>query len=162
MPYYNITSQNQNKIKQFKNKALVKVHSLSCGWCQQMAPEFEKFKNNKKLKNVDIFDIEMSNASNLNMPFVQHARNNGVPQLYIINNKGDILKEYSGNRTADDMFNFSKELINNNSLKENKNKNKNTKRKRKKRNSKTKKKVKFNNVKSKKNRITRTLTPWYK
>ena len=55
----------------------------------------------------------MSNASNIKMPFLQHAMNNGVPQLYIINNKGDILKEYSGNRTAGDMFEFSKELMNN-------------------------------------------------
>ena len=154
MPYCNITAEDVDKIKQIKKKALIKVHSLSCGWCRQMAPEFEKFKNNKKLKNVNIFDLEMSNASTINMPFVKHAMNNGVPQLYIINNKGEILKEYTGNRTADDMFNFSKELIN---MKKTR-----IKKKRNKRNNKTKKKVKFNNVKSKKNSITRTLTPWYK
>ena len=139
---------------QIKNKALIKVHSLSCGWCQQMAPEFEKFKNNKKLKNVNIFDLEMNNASNINMPFIKHAMNNGVPQIYIINNKGEILKEYSGNRTADDIFNFAKELINNKKTR--------IKKRRKKRNNKTKKNVKFNNISSKKNRISRTLTPWYK
>ena len=154
MPYCNITAEDVDKIKQIKKKALIKVHSLSCGWCRQMAPEFEKFKNNKKLKNINIFDLEMSNVSTINMPFVKHAMNNGVPQLYIINNKGEILKEYTGNRTADDMFNFSKELIN---MKKTR-----IKKKRNKRNNKTKKKVKFNNVKSKKNSITRTLTPWYK
>lgn len=154
MPYYNITPQNQHKIMKIKNKALIKVHSLSCGWCQQMAPEFEKFKNNKKLKNVNIFDLEMNNASNINMPFIKHAMNNGVPQIYIINNKGEILKEYSGNRTADDIFNFAKELINNKKTR--------IKKRRKKRNNKTKKNVKFNNISSKKNRISRTLTPWYK
>ena len=154
MPYCNITAEDVDKIKQIKKKALIKVHSLSCGWCRQMAPEFEKFKNNKKLKNINIFDLEMSNVSTINMPFVKHAMNNGVPQLYIINNKGEILKEYTGNRTADDMFNFSKELIN---IKKTR-----IKKRRNKINNKTKKKVKFNNVKSKKNSITRTLTPWYK
>jgi thiol-disulfide isomerase/thioredoxin len=159
MPYYNITSENQDKIKQIKNKALIKVHSLSCGWCRQMAPEFEKFKNNKKLKNVNIFDLEMSNASTIDMPFVKHAMNNGVPQLYIINNKGEILKEYTGNRTADDMFHFSKELIN---IKKTRIKKSRKKIKNRKKRNKTKKNINFGNVKSKKNRIIRSLTPWYK
>ena len=156
MPFYIVNENNINKINNITKPSVVRVHSLSCYWCKLMTPEFNKFKNNKILKNINIFDIETHHLSKINLPFVKTALNNGVPQLYIINKNGEILKEYKGDRTSNDMFNFSKELIKKQKVKTKKI----SKQKKKKLKS---RKVLFNlkkNKFSKKNNIFRSLTPW--
>lgn len=159
MPFYEINENNINILNNIKKPSLIRIHSLSCYWCKLMTPEFNKLKNNKKLKNINIFDIEASNLFKINLPFVEISLKKGVPQLYLINKNGEIIKEYTGDRTEKDMLLFAEQLIKN---KKSKKSLKNKKTKKNLKNKKSKKVVfKLKNKKTKKN-ISRTLTPWKK
>jgi hypothetical protein len=113
MPFCEITDSNMEKLHKLDNSAIIRIHSLSCHWCKVMTPEFKKFINNEKLKNIDVFDIETSYLSKINLPVIKTGMSKGVPQLYIINNKGEILKEFEGNmdRTEKNMLLFADDLI---------------------------------------------------
>jgi thiol-disulfide isomerase/thioredoxin len=107
-----ITSDDINKINSTERPFIIRIYSNSCGWCVKMTPEFNNFKQNKLLNNINVFDLNVNDISKIKRAFVTNdLLSKGIPQLFIIDKNGEIIKETIGFKTENDMLLFANDII---------------------------------------------------
>jgi len=86
---------------------LLRYHSPLCGHCTDMKPEWDNVKNDPRLKNANIkvVDAHVNITNNTKHPSAQDVSQKGVPTIYLI--KGNEMKEYTGDRTKDEIVSFA-------------------------------------------------------
>ena len=149
------TNEKINLQNMLKNHAiLVKFYSDTCGYCQEMKPEWENAIhkiNNKNPKNLVILEVEASNMHNFEDEEMIKPKIMGYPTIMYLNkNKNKVqVTPFEGSRTSNEFVEFTfKNLKNSINVKKNKNKNKTKKSKKGKKGSrKTSKKGKKNKKK---------------
>jgi thiol-disulfide isomerase/thioredoxin len=114
MKIVDIESNNVNEFEKIIKEmpAFVKIFSPGCGHCIAMAPAWDNLKKNAALKNLNfaLVAINSSAVENMKSPGVKSF--NGVPTLREIKKgTGEAGKEYSGNRSTDDMAKFIQGLF---------------------------------------------------
>ena len=122
----NINKESITKILSSKI-CLIGVFSKLCIHCKNMKPQWKLLK--KKLKkfncNALLFEIDSDQLNHIGYDTL--TKNiNGLPSIMVFK-KGKLIKEYNGNRTSEDMFNFFKPYLVLVKNKTNKNYNKNNK-----------------------------------
>lgn len=81
---------------------LIYFYAEWCPLCQQFAPEWNKF---KKIVTNNVNIVERSCVKYENY-CSKIKLLNGYPTLYFIDSKSNKIKEYTGNRTANDLKDF--------------------------------------------------------
>ena len=89
---------------------LVRYHSPNCGHCLAMEDEWKALAQSGLITDntIEIVDVDVSIADNLNHPSAKKALNVGVPSIYFL--KGSQMVEYNGDRTAKKMAEFANSL----------------------------------------------------
>lgn len=113
MKIYSINRDNYGNHQHILNRVLnnsnlLGVFSDNCIHCQNMKPEWDKLKHrfnndNSKAGMVELNSDILDKVNNSNIK----RKINGFPTIMIIK-KGKPYKEYNGNRSSDDMYNFCK------------------------------------------------------
>jgi vacuolar-type H+-ATPase subunit F/Vma7 len=107
------TTQNINEfnnyIKKENQHAFVIFYMVGCGPCEMARPEWKNIDNvlDDKTKKDDILivDINQEILRNPDLKIAYLKENNisinGFPTIHYITNKGNVVEEYDGQRTAD-------------------------------------------------------------
>ena len=111
-----INIKNNSTLEEFLNEvnnpSLLRVYSNNCGHCSAMEDDWEKLKKliNEKNSddNINIIDVESSYSNKL--PSNISSSIIGYPTIIALQN-GNIVKDYQGNRQANDMYDFCKEYL---------------------------------------------------
>lgn len=103
-----------------ESPSFVRFFSPYCGWCTAMQKSWDDLENhfhsiqgnNKQDKDLNIIDINVGvlNHSDLNGNVFENAKQNGVPYILFIDEQKNIIDEYKGNRTVEDMVQFIKDV----------------------------------------------------
>ena len=90
--------------------AFVRFKSDRCYHCNNMTPEMEKLKNHKLIDNLNVLvaDADNSVIEDLNHDVSQRQLGQGVPSMYFI--VDNVIDEYTGDREADPMAMYIKEM----------------------------------------------------
>ena len=113
MKFISITPDNLNSAEfvEVTNEmpAFVKLYSPGCGFCVSMQKAWDALKNNPELKdyNMAIIEVHADEFSKINSPAM--TVNEGLPTIRKILKKGNLGKDYEGNRSSEDMIKFIKE-----------------------------------------------------
>ena len=106
---YSITGGNVNEhssslLNNGSEECLLLIHSPSCGHCKAMEPEWKKLEDkiNTIPEEIIIISIEGEHIDKFNPKFSV----NGYPSIFYLNKDGSVKKNYSGDRSMDDLFNF--------------------------------------------------------
>lgn len=89
-----------------KKTCLIGLFDKNCIHCQNMKPNWELLKNNLKKKKCKSALLEID-SSGINKLTNYNLKNNinGFPSIMIYKN-GNLVKEYNGNRTYEDLHSF--------------------------------------------------------
>ena len=89
------------------NKLLLRYHSPSCHHCQEMMPEWEKVKKDKRLgdANITIVDANVGITDGTKHPSARDVAKKGVPTIYLI--EGSSMTEHEGGRTHEEIVTFA-------------------------------------------------------
>jgi thioredoxin domain-containing protein 5 len=125
---------NKNNIQQLLEKkiCLVGVFSKLCIHCNNMKPQWNMLKKRLKKSNCNglLLEIDSDQVNNIDYDSLTNSVK-GLPTIMIFKN-GKLLREYSGDRTSNDMFKFFKPylvFVNNKTRKRKSKKNKTRRRK---------------------------------
>jgi thiol-disulfide isomerase/thioredoxin len=110
-------TQKEHKKKNKSNKKglyVILIHANGCGYCEQLMPEWEKMEGMVKGDNTlngkcDVVKIERANMEN------EMINNREIPVAgypTIVSIKDGNLHNYNGDRTADELLNWIKQLAN--------------------------------------------------
>lgn len=90
--------------------AFVRFKSDRCHHCNSMTPEMEKLENHKLIDNLNVLvaDADNSVIEDLNHNVSQKQLGQGVPSMYFI--VDNVIDEYTGDREADPMAMYIKEM----------------------------------------------------
>lgn len=90
----------------FKDKAMILIQSIGCGYCKSAKPEYADAADNNN--DCKWFTIEMDTADDNLKNFAKDLPNfRGYPH-YVLFNNGKLSKTYEGNRKKDDLIKFIK------------------------------------------------------
>ena len=152
MKIYSINRDNYGNHEHILNKVLnnsnlLGVFSDNCIHCQNMKPEWNKLQHRLKNENNKAGMVELNSdmLDKVNNSRIKE-KINGFPTIMIIK-KGKPYKEYSGNRSCDDMYNFSKLHLSQEKIKKSKKSKKAKKSKKSKKTNNSKKSKKNNSIK---------------
>ena len=101
----------QNILK--KHAVLVKFYSDTCGYCQDMRPEWDHAMNriqNKNPKNLIIIEVESNNITNFEDGDMIKSKVMGFPTIMYLNKKKNNKVEvipYNGSRTSPEIVDFT-------------------------------------------------------
>lgn len=102
--------ENEQNVEGFQDpqgKSVILFHWKDCGHCKKMMPEWERFKklnaHNKKYK---IIALEKDEAPEL----IQKHNVQGFPTIIGTNEKGEKVKDFEGERKAEDLQRFGNSL----------------------------------------------------
>jgi len=88
-------------------KRVILFHWKDCGHCKKMMPEWERFKKlNAHNKNYKIIALEKDEAPEL----IQKHNVQGFPTIIGTNEKGEKVKDFEGDRKAEDLQRFGNSL----------------------------------------------------
>ena len=82
-------------------KQLVFFHMNQCGHCKKMMPEWEKLERNYS-GDVTLRKVEASSGDSL----LKKNKVSGFPTILLLDESGNKLKEYNGDRTAKSLEEF--------------------------------------------------------
>ena len=93
-------------------KTFVKIFSPECGHCQHMKADWERLENSAKNMsgNIQLMDIH---AAALDKISDKRFNVSGFPTILLLDKNGKEEKQYTGDRSHDDMLEFLKREINN-------------------------------------------------
>lgn len=97
----------KNFEKEMKNNStsFVKFYSPTCGHCSNMQNAWDGLNTNNMLDHVGLFEVDVTQnptvPDSCNIP-----QQTGVPYIILIDNKGNKLVEYMGDRSTHDMEKF--------------------------------------------------------
>ena len=104
---------NKNNIQQLLEKkiCLVGVFSKLCIHCNNMKPQWNMLKKRLKKSNCNglLLEIDSDQLNNIDHDSLTNSVK-GLPTIMVFKN-GTLLREYSGDRTINDMFKFFKPYL---------------------------------------------------
>jgi len=90
-----------------QSPCMVRIHSKQCGHCLNMENDYRALNMDSLNGIMNIMDIEVSSDAyrNHNSEWVSETMDKPVPHIFIMKN-GEIIDEYSGDRSTSDMSRF--------------------------------------------------------
>ena len=88
-------------------KGLVLLHMNGCGHCKTLMPKWNEAKNEND-SNVQMFEYEMNDPKGKELCSKHDV--SGFPTIIVVDNKGNKLGDYDGERTKEGILSFLKSM----------------------------------------------------